>query len=91
MKGGFRCGHASGADRQECVARCAAAIGKPSGRLGFMYFTDRLLPYAADTVDTVRELTGVQDWVGSVGTGILASGIEYVGEPALALMAADRA
>ena len=70
-----------------CVMRC----GKPSGRLGFMYFTDRLLPYAADTVDTVRELTGVQDWVGSVGTGILASGIEYVGEPALALMAADRA
>ncbi|MSP95937.1 MAG: histidine kinase [Betaproteobacteria bacterium] len=89
MKGAFHYAHASGADWQACVARCAAAMGRPSGRLGFMYFTDLLLPYAADIVDTVRELTGVEDWVGSVGVGILATGVEYVGEPALALMVAD--
>ena len=89
MKGGFRCAHANGADWQECVARCSAGLGKPAGRLGFAYFTDPLLPNAADILETLRELTGVQDWVGCVGTGIVATGVEYVGEPALALMIAD--
>lgn len=89
MKDGFRYAHSAGADWQECVARCAAALGKPSGRLGFIYFTDPLLPHAPEMVDTLRELTGVEDWVGTVGIGIVATGTEYVGEPALALMVAD--
>ena len=89
MKNDFPCAHASGADWQECVARCAATVGTPSGRLGFMYFTEGLQPHAAEIVDTLKELTGVQDWVGTVGIGIVASGTEYLGEPALALMVAD--
>ncbi len=89
MKDGFRFAHSAGADWQECVARCAAALGKPAGGLGFIYFTDALLPHAAEMVDTIKELTGIQDWVGTVGIGIVATGVEYVGEPALALMVAD--
>ncbi len=89
MKGGFHYAHSKGADWQECVARCATALGKPAARLGFAYFTDPLLPNAADILDTLRELTGVEDWVGCVGTGVVATGVEYVGEPALVLMVAD--
>jgi len=89
MKDAFRFAHAAGADWQECVARCAAVLGKRSAGLGFIYFTDPLLPHAAEMVETLRELTGVEDWVGTVGIGIVATGKEYVGEPALALMVAN--
>lgn len=89
MKDAFRFAHSTGADWQECVARCAAALGKPGAGLGFIYFTDLLLPHAQEMVETLRELTGVSDWVGTVGIGIVATGIEYVGEPALVVMVAD--
>jgi small ligand-binding sensory domain FIST len=89
MSSGFRFAHSKGADWQECVARCVAALGKPDGGLGFMYFTDSLKPHAAEMVDTLKELTGIGDWVGTVGIGILATGTEYLGEPALAVMVAE--
>ncbi len=89
MKRGFRSAHSSGADWQECVARCASALGKPSGGLGFAYFTEPLMPNAGEVIDTLRELTGVRDWVGTVGMGVAATGTEYLGEPALAVMVAD--
>jgi small ligand-binding sensory domain FIST len=37
----------------------------------------------------LQERTGVQDWVGSVGVGVLATGAEYQEEPAMAAMVAD--
>lgn len=89
MKGGFRYAHSGGADWQECVARCAQAIGRPGSGLGFLYFTEPLMPHAGEIVDTLRELTGVEEWVGSVGVGVIATGTEYLHEPALALMVAD--
>lgn len=89
MSGGFRFAHATGADWQECVARCVATLGKPNGGLGFLYFTDPLMPYASEMVETLKELTGINDWVGTVGIGILATGVEYLGQPALVLMVAE--
>jgi small ligand-binding sensory domain FIST len=68
--------------------RCVAALGRPGGGLGFVYFTDELLASAGDIVRALREQTGVADWVGSVGTGVIATGAEYQGEPALAAMVA---
>lgn len=85
----FKFAHSGGVDWQECVARCARLLGRPEGRLGFVYFTDPLLPNAAEIVDTLRELTGVPDWVGTVGVGVLATGVEYLGQPALAVMVAE--
>lgn len=89
MSDAFRFAHSAGADWQECVARCARALGKPGGGLGFAYFTEPLVAHAPDIIETLRELTGVADWVGTVGIGIVATGREYMGEPALALMVAD--
>ncbi len=89
MNGAFRFAHAKGADWQECVARCVGALGKTGTGLGFLYFTDPLLPHATEIVETLVELTGITDWVGTVGVGVLATGVEYMGEPALVLMVAE--
>jgi len=89
----FRHAHATGDDWQACVARCVSALNRPPadtlGRLGFAYFTEALLPHAGEIISTLRELTGVADWTGSVGMGVLATGVEYMNEPALAVMIAE--
>ena len=85
----FRAAHASGATWRECVAHCAARIGRPGAGLGFVYFSDVLVTYAAPIVDSLRESTGVADWVGTVGIGVIATGTEYQDEPALAVMVAE--
>jgi small ligand-binding sensory domain FIST len=76
---------AHGADWRECVAK----IGRPGRGLGFVYFTDALLGKAPDILDALRAGTGVNDWIGTVGTGVIATGTEYQEEPGIAAMVAD--
>jgi small ligand-binding sensory domain FIST len=85
----FRCGHASGAGWEDCVDACASQLGHPGAGLGFVYFTDALEPHADRIVAELAKRTGIVDWVGTVGVGIAASGVEYLDEPALAVMATD--
>jgi small ligand-binding sensory domain FIST len=85
----YRLAHSTGATWRECVAQCAERIGRVGAGLGFVYFTDTLVPYAERIVAELRERSGVADWVGTVGVGILATGAEYLDEPALAVMVAD--
>jgi small ligand-binding sensory domain FIST len=85
----FRYGHAAAPRWRECVSACAARLGRPGGGLGFVYFTDALVDSAQSILDALREETGVEDWVGSVGLGVLATGAEYQEEPALVAMVAD--
>ena len=85
----FRSAHSGGETWRECVAGCIARLGKPGAGLGFVYFTDSLVPYAGQIVDALREATGVSDWIGTVGVGVLASGAEYLDEPAIAAMVAE--
>jgi small ligand-binding sensory domain FIST len=54
-----------------------------------VYFTDVLAGEADKILDSLKTRTGVRDWIGSVGTGILATGTEYQDGPALAAMVAD--
>jgi small ligand-binding sensory domain FIST len=69
--------------------RCAASLGRPGRGLGFAYFTDPLVDEAQHILTELRERTGVADWIGTVGTGVVATGTEYQDEPALAAMVAD--
>jgi small ligand-binding sensory domain FIST len=69
--------------------RCAAGLGRPGQGLGFVYFTDSLVKDCSEILSVLRGETGVRDWIGSVGTGILATGTEYQDEPAMAAMVAD--
>jgi small ligand-binding sensory domain FIST len=84
----FRAGHARAADWQEAVDEALRQIGpaQTGANLGFLYVSDRLGGDAAEILARVREATGVADWVGTVGVGVLATGAEYMDEPAVAVM-----
>jgi small ligand-binding sensory domain FIST len=83
MKQAFAFGHAPD------WRRCVAALGHPGRGLGFVYFTDSLVNQAHEILDVLRGETGVKDWIGTVGTGVIATGTEYQGEAAMAAMVAD--
>jgi small ligand-binding sensory domain FIST len=55
--------------------------------LALLYITDHYANQAQEILDHMgAELPEVTDWAGTVGVGIAASGVEYIDEPALALM-----
>jgi small ligand-binding sensory domain FIST len=82
----FAYAHACG---PQAVDSCIEKLGKPGRGLGFVYLTDSLVLQAEAILKTLRERTGVRDWIGSVGTGVIANGVEYLEEKALAAMVAD--
>ena len=86
----FRAGHARADRWEDAVEAALRQLGPiPAGaNLGFAYLSDRLAPAAAEILEHLKEATGVREWVGTVGVGVLATGIEYFDEPALAVMLA---
>jgi small ligand-binding sensory domain FIST len=80
----------------ECERKIQAAIAARAAHqdesdlftLGWCYLTDYYAPVSEAILDELRwALPGVA-WVGTVGVGVAASGIEYFDEPALVLMIA---
>jgi len=58
-----------------------------SPTLALLYITDRYVPQAQDILAHLSaELPEVTDWAGTVGVGIAANNVEYVDEPAMAVM-----
>lgn len=92
--------HAAHPDWSAALAAAAAQIerqraqqaGLHAGReptLGFVYFSDRYAGHAAALhAALTQRWPGVQ-WVGSVGVGVCAGGVEYFDAPALVLMLAS--
>ncbi len=67
----------------------ARAIDSPTAvNLGFVYFTDHYAPQAQALFEALRQRWPGVTWVGTVGVGVAAGGVEYFDEPALALMLA---
>ena len=87
----FRFGHARADDWREAAERCLRAIGDvpPTANVGFLYFTDHFAADAESLLEHLRDATGIRQWVGSVGIGVLATGTEYMDEPAVAVMLAS--
>ena len=54
--------------------------------LGWCYLTEELTDGAGAILASLRERMPHVAWVGGVGAGVLATGIEYIDEPALAVM-----
>jgi small ligand-binding sensory domain FIST len=69
---------------------CAEQLSAlPDGaNLGFLYANDALAGDLPDILAFLRQRTRIDDWVGSVGLGVCASGQEYFGAPALAVLVA---
>jgi small ligand-binding sensory domain FIST len=84
----FTYGHASAAYWRDAASRCLAQAGRgPDGaNLGFVYATDHLTRHLSELIDFLKRNTGIAHWVGSVGTGISATGVEYHHQPAVAIM-----
>ena len=92
----FRVGHAAHPDWKTATEQALKNLGAPGdaaqlpahalGTLGFIYLTDAFAPYANEMLALVKLRTGITDWVGSVGIGVVATGTEYLDEPAVALL-----
>jgi small ligand-binding sensory domain FIST len=86
----FRAALASDEDPQRAAHRLAddlLAQGS-GGTVGFLYATDRLKTDLAPIVEILTQRTGVANWAGTVGFGVLAGAKAVYGEPALAAMIA---
>lgn len=91
----FLVGHATHPDWRAALALAAAQVNAQAAAhatepasLGFVYFTDHYGPHAAALYAELRERWPGVAWVGCVGVGVSAGGVEYIDEPALALMLA---
>ena len=81
--------HSGAARWQDAVAECAQALYGFPGTLGFLYASDLFAPSLPGILAALRSATGIRDWSGTVGVGVCATGREYLGKPALAVLAAD--
>jgi small ligand-binding sensory domain FIST len=88
MTGAFGLGHAAGDDWQSVYDACLAQLRPlpPGANFGLIYVTDLIAGELPGILDRLRHETGIAAWVGAVGMGICATGIEYVDEPAMALL-----
>jgi small ligand-binding sensory domain FIST len=57
--------------------------------LGFLYVTDPLAGDLGSILAYLRQTTGIGDWVGAIGMGVAATGVEYFGRPAGVALAAS--
>ena len=74
----FRFGHAAAETWRKAASACLADLGSAagSGNLGFLYVTDALASDMDDILAYFRKETGTAHWVGTVGMGICATGVE---------------
>lgn len=65
-----------------------AGLGRqdPDNTLGIVYVSDRLADSFAAIVELLKQGTGIRHWVGTLGYGIAAEGVEYYDRPALAAL-----
>jgi len=90
----FICAHAGDKNWQIALGSCWSQIsdqqqhaGKPN--LGWCYLTDHYTGAAGAILEALKQRMPDVHWVGTVGVGVGAQGIEYFDEPGMALMLAD--
>jgi small ligand-binding sensory domain FIST len=90
----FRYAHAAHPDGGTAVELCLDQLAAQAAddstqrgaNLGFIYLTEGLLGQAAMILALLKMRTGVSNWVGASASAVCATGIEYVDEPALAIL-----
>jgi small ligand-binding sensory domain FIST len=89
--------HATHPDAHMALALAAAQIeaqrlepGRATApTLGWLYITDHYASHAESLLAEARQRWPGVAWVGAVGLGVAANGVEYFDEPALSLMLAE--
>jgi small ligand-binding sensory domain FIST len=84
----FKAASAAAEDRAKAIEACLEALCElPDGaNLGLLYATAELGEDLGSILTSLRARTRIADWVGTVGLGVAASGVEYHGRPALAVL-----
>ena len=94
---GFITAHATHPDAHMALALAAAQVDAQratrqppfAATLGLLYLTDTLAPQTDSVLIELQKRWPGVHWVGNVGVGVLANGVEYLDEPALVLMLCD--
>ncbi len=91
MRPPFKFAHAGHADWTQGAQACMQQLGAiPStASLGFLYVSDAFMSELDAILAFFKSATGVPNWVGSVGVGVCATGVEYLDVPAIAVMLAE--
>jgi small ligand-binding sensory domain FIST len=84
----FKFAHAAHADWTQAAQACMDQLGAipAAATLGFLYVADDFAAELDAILDFFKSATGVPHWTGSVGVGVCATGVEYLEEPAMAIM-----
>ncbi|MFO7541347.1 MAG: FIST N-terminal domain-containing protein [Thiobacillus sp.] len=84
----FKFAHAAHTDWTQAAQACMSQLGAipASATLGFLYVSDAFAPDLDAILDFFKSATAVPHWTGSVGVGVCATGVEYLEEPAMAVM-----
>jgi len=90
----FRSAFGTGSHWADIARSCLDRIGKGGpDDLGFVYVTDHLAPDLPAIVDQLRLRSGIENWVGTIGIGLLGQNgagdmTELFDAPAISLMVA---
>lgn len=58
----------------------------PGANFGLLYVSDHLADQIGSIATLLRGVTGVRDWVGTVGLGVLGTGAELFDQPAISVL-----
>ncbi len=94
----FLAAHAQGESWQETLGEVLKQLGPLTAehQLGFVYLTPGFAPHVEEISVFLRQTTGVQHWVGSVGAGVVGQspelgGVEYFETGGVAVLVTDLA
>lgn len=84
----FLLAHTTGTEAKEIVRDCLEQLGElpADANFGFIYASDALARELEATIRLLRQATGIDAWIGSVGMALCVTGREYYDQPALAVM-----
>ncbi len=87
----FLYSYATGSDPRELVNTSLSQLGDipETASLGVIYLTDALAREAEHLLHLLEQATGVRQWIGTVGLGVAATGIEIYDQPAMVVMLLD--
>lgn len=72
---------------ERALGECMDHLQAPAGaNLGFVYFSDRYVEDAGNLLAALREETGIEHWVGSVGIGVIGSRESHIDLAGLSLL-----
>ncbi len=91
MMKSFLHAHTTSMSLNAMLADCFDQLGDipPEATLGFIYVSDTLSTDLPVIITRLKEQTGIQHWVGSLGVGIIANNHEYYDQPSMAIMIGD--